>query len=117
MATRFGVIAENLFTDVVTTQKLIENIPGISDVVEGAAHLRSMKHEIDKLGWFARRGVTLKHVGKIDAYLQTFLEHAHQDTCDCGKPLWGSDASGGNHKEWFFVWQARYGKAFQVEDD
>lgn len=114
-AVRLGTIAEKMFTETVTTENLIKNIPGIADVVEGAHNLRSMNNEIGILGWYARRGVTFRHVGKISAYQQTFLDHAHRDTCDCGKPLFGSDASGGNHKEWFYVWMERYGKAFEVD--
>ena len=114
---RFGVVPHRLFSDVATPQNLIENIPGIADVVEGAENLRQLNDEGTRLSWFHNKGITLRHVAKIDAYLQTFLDHVHQDTCDCGKPLYGSGGKQGNHKEWFFAWMEKYGKAFKAENN
>jgi hypothetical protein len=114
---RFGPVETEMFNKVFEPEALKATVPGISEVIEGADHLRSLNEEIGVLGQFQKnvagftQGRTAHRVAKLDTNIMVMLDHLHEAGCNCGKPLWGSDG----HKLWFYAWlETDAGKTFDV---
>jgi hypothetical protein len=111
----WGPVENQVFEDVFATDSLAERVPGIGDVLEGAAQLRDILGEINQVGAFREAAGfiddgSMQRVAKLDTNLMLFLDDLHQAGCTCTRGLWGS----GGHKQWFMQWLETHGKAFDV---
>jgi hypothetical protein len=114
-APKWGVVETEMMNEIFSPEVLREKVPGIGDVLDGAAHLRAMHEEIGTLGTFHKKaGFTndrsMFRVMKIDTNIQVMLEDLHDASCQCGKGLWGIDG----HRAWAYHWLNGPGKNFDV---
>ncbi len=114
-APKWGVVESTMMNEIFEPEILREKIPGIGDVLDGAAHLRAMHEEIGTLGEFHKKaGFTndrsMFRMMAIDTNIQVMLEDLHDASCTCGKGLWGVDG----HKAWAIHWLNGPGQAFDV---
>lgn len=111
----FGRIEGEMMERIFAPEILRERVPGMGDVLDGAAHLRDMHEEIGIIGRFrAANGFTadrsVQRISKIDTNILVMLDHLHEAGCPCGKPLWGTEG----HKAWYYTWLEGPGKAFDT---
>jgi hypothetical protein len=112
---KFGQVERQMMDELFEPEVLREKIPGMGDVLDGAAHLRALHEEIGIIGKFrTANGFTadrsVQRICKIDTNILIMLDHLHEAGCMCGKPLWGSDG----HKAWFYEWLEGPGKSFDT---
>lgn len=112
---RWGAVQKAVFADTCTPEVLRENVPGMGDILDGAAHLRAMHEEIGVLGKYQKAsGFTQdrsqQRVAKIDTNIMLLLDNLHEAACTCSRSLWGTNG----HKSWFFDWLAGPGAAFDT---
>lgn len=112
---RFSAVEKQIMDEALDPEVLKDHIPGISDILGGAAQLRNMMEENAQLGKFQKsygfdKSRSMQRLAKIDENIQAALEELHEMGCTCRKPLFG----GGGHKEWFMEWLAKHGQAYDV---
>lgn len=101
----WGPVETQMMESIFEPEVLRENVPGVGDVLDGAAHLRAMHEEIGTLGRFQKAaGFTndrsMQRTSKIDTNIMVMLEELHEAGCSCGKGLWGPKG----HKAWYYNW-------------
>jgi len=111
----FGKVEREMMDNIFAPEVLRASVPGMGDVLDGAAHLRELHEEIGVIGKFrAAIGFTadrsVQRVSKIDTSIMVMLDHLHEAGCECGKPIWGADG----HRAWFLEWLKGPGKAFDT---
>jgi len=111
----FGPVEQHVHENLFNPEHLADKVPRMSDVLEGAAHLRDVLSEINMVGKFQRaNGFTedrsMQRIAKLDTNIVLMLDHLHEAGCTCAKPLWGADG----HKSWFLYWLSNAGQAFDL---
>ena len=111
----WGPVETEMMNRIFEPEVLRNNVPGLGDVIDGAAHLRALHNEIGVLGEFRRvTGFTndrsMQLTSKIDTNIMLMLEDLHEASCTCGKGLWGTEG----HKAWYYHWLNGPGKAHDV---
>ena len=113
---RFSAVEKKILDEALDPEVLSAHVPGVKDVVSGAAMLRDMVHEADQIGKFQKsvgfdKSRTMQRIAKIDENIQAALEQLHKMSCTCSKgKLFGQDG----HKEWFYEWLTKHGEAYDV---
>jgi len=113
---RFSAVEKKILDEALAPKILSEHVPGMKDVVQGAAMLRDMVHETDQLGKFQKsvgfdKTRSMQRIAKIDENIQAALEQLHKMSCTCSK---GKIFGQGGHKEWFYEWLEKHGQAYDV---
>ena len=96
---RFSAVEKKILDEALDPEVLSDHIPGMKDIVAGAAMLRDMVHEADQLGKFQKKvGFSkdryMQRIAKIDNNIQSALEQLHKMSCTCSKgKLFGQGAT------------------------
>lgn len=111
----FGKIELEMMNAIFEPEILRAKVPGLGDVLDGAAHVRALHDEIGTIGEFRKaNGFTadrsFQRISKIDTNIIVILDQLHEAGCLCGKPIWGS----AGHREWYLAWLRGPGKAFDL---
>lgn len=111
----WGPTEARMMEDIFAPEILRRNVPGIGDVLDGAALIREMHEEIGTLGSLHKKmGFTadrsMQRTSKIDTNIMVMLEELHEASCTCRKGLWGPDG----HKAWYYHWLNGPGREFDV---
>lgn len=111
----WGPVETEMMESIFAPEVLRENVPGMEDIIDGAAHLKAMHEEIGTLGKYQKAsGFTsdrsMQRISKIDSSIVVMLDQLHEASCMCGKSLWGTDG----HKAWYYHWLNGPGKAHDV---
>jgi len=104
----FGPVEQHVHDNLFNPEHLADKVPRMSDVLEGAAHLRDVLSDIGAQSFTSDR--SMRRVAKIDTNVALMLDHLHEAGCTCQKGLWGADG----HKSWFLYWLEHGGQAFDV---
>jgi precorrin-4 methylase len=113
---KFSAVEAQVMEDIFEPEHLAATVPGIAEVQDAAAMLRSIANEEVRLSRFRKASGmtehgTMQRMAKIDTTLQIALEELHEVMCDCGRPLFG----GKGHKEFFLAWlETPEGKPYDV---
>ncbi len=108
--TNWGPVEQKVLDDVFNPEHLKDKVPRMSDVLEGAAHLRDLFVEADMDGYNDDR--SMQRIAKIDTDLQIALDQFHEAGCQCQQGLWGANG----HRAWFLKWLDGPGKAFDLRN-
>lgn len=111
----FGKVELEMMNTIFEPEILRAKVPGIGDVLDGAANLRALHDEIGTVGEFRKaNGFTsdrsFQRVSKIDTNILIMLDQLHEAGCLCGRPLWGPDGD----KQWFYAWLQGPGAHFDT---
>lgn len=111
----WGPTEARMMEEIFAPEILRRNVPGIGDVLDGAALIREMHEEIGTLGSLQRKmGFTadrsMQRTAKIDTNIMVMLEELHEASCTCRRGLWGSEG----HKAWYYAWLNGPGREFDV---
>lgn len=112
----WGPVENQMMEELFEPEYLRRKIPGIGEILDGAAMLRSVNEEIGILGEYHKqaggftKGRFFQNTAKIDTNIMLMLEELHEASCTCGNGLWGSKG----HKAWYYNWLNGPGKAHDV---
>jgi len=111
----WGPVENQMMTEIFEPEVLRREVPGIADVLDGAALMRSMHEEIGVLGRYKKAaGFTndrsFQLTSKINTAVQVMVEEFHEAGCSCRKGVWGATG----HKAWYYYWLAGPGKDYDV---
>jgi len=112
---RFSTVEKQVMEDVFDPEMMKRTVPGLEDVVEGAAMVRSMLNEANVLGRYQKangfsKDRTMQRVACLNTTIMRMIEQLHEAGCTCGRGLWGAKG----HSQWFYEWLSKYGKQFDV---
>ena len=111
----WGPTEGRMMEEIFAPEILRRNVPGIGDVLDGAALIREMHEEIGTLGAFKKAaGFTndrsMQRISKIDTNIMVMLEELHEASCTCRRGLLGAEG----HKAWYYHWLNGPGREFDV---
>jgi hypothetical protein len=115
----WGPVEARMMEEIFAPEILRHQVPGMAEVLDGAAHLRAMHEEIGTLAKYhgaggGAGGFTHDHsmqvTSKIDTNIMVMLEELHEASCTCRNGLWGPSG----HKSWYYAWLSGPGRAHDV---
>ncbi len=116
-AFRFSAVEKQIMEDVFDSERMRATIPGIADVQDAAALMRSMNEEAEAINQFhtATGFSSAGHfqlISMMDTNIQIAVDELHDVMCDCGRPgVYGVKG----HKEFLYAWlESEEGKPYNV---